>query len=111
MLLARGAWSDQSSPAVSMLRILGSLRISTKLVTVSLLGILFVGIMIANQVFGDRSVERGTVRALDQQEIARLAIATKSESRRMQVAVRDLRLARSEADIRAAEDRMAAARK
>lgn len=94
-----------------MLRILGSLRISTKLVTVALVGILFVGVMISSQIFGGRSIERGIVRALDQQEITRLAIETKAHARWMQVAVRDLRLARTETDIRAAEDRMAVARK
>ncbi|WP_234685858.1 methyl-accepting chemotaxis protein [Bradyrhizobium monzae] len=94
-----------------MSRILGSLRISTKLVSSSLIGILFVGAMIANQIFVNGSVETGIDKAIDQQEIVRLAIETKADARRMQVAVRDLRLAKTEDDIRDGEDRLAAARK
>jgi len=94
-----------------MLRILGRLRISTKLVSAALVGILFVAAMISNQIYGNRSVDLGMVMALDRQEIARLAVETKAEARRMQVAVRDLRLGKVEADILAAKDKFAAARK
>lgn len=94
-----------------MLDVLSRFRISTKLVTPALGGIFFVAVMIASQVAGNASVERGLGSALDQQEIARLAIAAKSEARQMQVAVRDLRLAKTEADIRAAEERLAAGRR
>lgn len=94
-----------------MSRILGSLHISTKLVSASIVGILFVAVMIVNQVLANGSVERGIAKAIDQQEIARLAVDVKADARRMQVAVRDLRLAKSEDDIRAGDDRLAAARK
>ena len=93
-----------------MSRMFGSLRISTKLMSASLIGILFVAIMIVSQILGNESVERSIARALDQQEIARLAVETKADARRMQIAVRDLRLAKIEPDILAAEDRLTAAR-
>ncbi|MGL9622445.1 methyl-accepting chemotaxis protein [Bradyrhizobium sp. U531] len=93
-----------------MSRFLSRLRISTKLVGASILGILFVAAMIVNQTVGNATVERGISNAIDQQEIARLAFETKGEARRMQVFVRDLRLAKSEADTKAGEDRLAAAR-
>jgi methyl-accepting chemotaxis protein len=93
-----------------MFHVLSRFRISTKLVTAALGGIFFVAIMIASQVNGNASIERGLGSALDQQEIARLAIAAKAEARQMQVAVRDLRLAKTEADIGAAEERLAAGR-
>lgn len=94
-----------------MSRILGSLRISTKLVSASIVGILFVAAMIGGQVFANGNVERGIAKAIDQQEIARLASDVKADARRMQVAVRDLRLAKTEDDIRAGEDRLGGARK
>lgn len=94
-----------------MSRILARFRISTKLVGASLAGILFVAAMILNQISGNESVERGIAKAIEQQEIARLAIETKSEARRMQVFVRDLRLARTEADVKGGEERLAAASK
>ncbi|MDP3691511.1 methyl-accepting chemotaxis protein [Bradyrhizobium sp.] len=94
-----------------MSRILSRLRISTKLVSAPLVGMLFVAAMIANQVVANGGVETGIINAIDQQEIARLAIEVKADARRMQVAVRDLHLAKTEEDIRAGEDRLAAARK
>lgn len=89
----------------------GRLRISTKLVSASVVGVLFVVAMIVNQVLGSGSVERGIAAAIDQQEIARLAGDVKADARRMQVAVRDLRLAKSEEDIQAGETRLSKARK
>ena len=94
-----------------MSRIVGSVRISTKLVSASIVGILFVVAMIVNQFLANGGVERGIIKAIDQQEIARLAIEVKADARRMQVAVRDLRLARSEDAIRAAEGSLDAAHK
>ncbi|WP_257165930.1 methyl-accepting chemotaxis protein [Bradyrhizobium sp. SRS-191] len=93
-----------------MLHLLNRFRISTKLVTAALAGVASVIIMIAGQVVCNASIERDLGRAFDQQEIVRLAIETKAESRQMQVAVRDLRLARSETDIAAAEQRLSGGR-
>ncbi|NPV23541.1 methyl-accepting chemotaxis protein [Bradyrhizobium aeschynomenes] len=94
-----------------MFHVLSRFKISTKLVTAALGGTFFVAIMIASQVAGNASIERGLGSALDQQEIARLAIAAKAEARQMQVAVRDLRLAKTETEISAAEERLAAGRR
>jgi len=96
---------------ITMSRLLARLRISTKLVTASLIGMLFVGAMIVNQILGNASIERGISNAIDQQEIARLALQTKADARRMQVSVRDLRLAKTEIDVHAGEDGLAAAGK
>ena len=94
-----------------MSRLFARFRISTKLVGASLVGILFVAAMILNQILADANVERGISKAIDQQEMARQAGDAKGEARRMQVFVRDLRLARSQADIKAGEDNLAAAGK
>ena len=94
-----------------MPRMIASIRISTKLVTASLVGTLFVAAMIANQVLGNASAERGTAKALEQQEIARLAIGVEAEVRRMQVAVRDMRLASTDSAIHSGEGVLAAAGK
>jgi methyl-accepting chemotaxis protein len=92
-----------------MSRILARFRISTKLVGASLVGIFFVAAMILNQISGNGGVERGITKAIDQQEMARQAADAKGDARRMQVFVRDLRLARAEADIKAGEDSLVAA--
>jgi methyl-accepting chemotaxis protein len=92
-----------------MLHILGRFRISTKLIAASLTGIAVVGLMIASQVMDNVAIDRGMHKAIVQQEIARLAVETKSNSRRMQIAVRDIRLAKAEADIQVAEQRLVAA--
>jgi methyl-accepting chemotaxis protein len=94
-----------------MLRILARFRISTKLVGASLVGILFVAAMILNQISGNGNVQGGIAKAIEQQEIARLALETKSDARRMQVFVRDLRLAKTEVDVKSGEERLVAAGK
>ncbi|CCE01415.1 HAMP domain-containing methyl-accepting chemotaxis protein [Bradyrhizobium sp. STM 3809] len=94
-----------------MLRFLDRFRISTKLVTATLGGMIFVLIMISSQIMGNASIDRDLNLAFDQQEIARLAIDAKAAARQMQLAVRDIRLAKSDAEIGAAEQRLADGRR
>ncbi|WP_244423228.1 methyl-accepting chemotaxis protein [Bradyrhizobium sp. ORS 375] len=79
--------------------------------TATLGGMVFVVIMITSQVVGNASIDRDLGRAFEQQEVAGLAIDTKAAARQMQLAVRDIRLARSDAEIRAAEQHLADGRR
>ncbi|CAL75917.1 putative methyl-accepting chemotaxis receptor/sensory transducer; putative signal peptide [Bradyrhizobium sp. ORS 278] len=94
-----------------MFRFLNRFRISTKLVTATLGGMMFVVIMITSQIVGNASIDRDLNLAFDQQDIARLAMDTKAAARQMQLAVRDIRLANSDAEIGAAEQRLADGRR
>jgi methyl-accepting chemotaxis protein len=75
-----------------------NLRIGTKLGIASALGILLVIGMLTNQQLSDAAVERATKAAEAQEGIALNAQAAETAVRRMQVAVRDMRLARSVED-------------
>ncbi|WP_128924173.1 methyl-accepting chemotaxis protein [Bradyrhizobium guangxiense] len=85
-----------------MLSLVQNLKIGTKLAIASALGVLLVGAMIASQMLGNVSVREITESAVAQQQIARDAVKTEGAVRRMQLAVRDLRLANSQADIQKA---------
>ncbi|MBR0959059.1 methyl-accepting chemotaxis protein [Bradyrhizobium japonicum] len=79
-----------------------NLQIGTKLAIASALGGLLVGAMIASQMLGNASIRETSQSALAQQQIARDAVKAEAAVRGMQLAVRDLRLANSSADIQKA---------
>ena len=89
-------------------RIIQNLRIGTKLLITSALGVLLVGSMIASQIYGNAGVRQTYQSAIVQQTIARDAIDAKASLRGMQTGVRDLRLANSPADFNKASDYVAA---
>ena len=85
-----------------MLRFVQDLRIGTKLAVAAAIGILLVGLTLASQIIGNASINRTNDDASAQASIARDAANAKSSIRGMQVAVRDLRLATSLADLQKA---------
>ncbi|MDD1537535.1 MULTISPECIES: methyl-accepting chemotaxis protein [unclassified Bradyrhizobium] len=85
-----------------MLSLARNLRIGTKLAIASALGVFLVGAMIASQMLGNASIRESSQSALAQQQIARDAVEAEVTVRGMQLAVRDLRLANSSADIQKA---------
>ncbi|MCA1433431.1 MULTISPECIES: methyl-accepting chemotaxis protein [unclassified Bradyrhizobium] len=85
-----------------MLSLVQNLRIGTKLAIASALGVLLVGAMIASQMLGNAGIRESSQSALAQQQIARDAVKAEAAVRGMQLAVRDLRLANSPADIQKA---------
>ncbi len=85
-----------------MLSLVQNLKIGTKLAIASALGVLLVGAMIASQMLGNASIRESSQSALAQQQIARDAVKAEVAVRGMQLAVRDLRLANSSADIQKA---------
>ncbi|WP_208639276.1 methyl-accepting chemotaxis protein [Bradyrhizobium forestalis] len=85
-----------------MLSLFRNLQIGTKLAIASALGGLLVGAMIASQMLGNASIRETSQSALAQQQIARDAVKAEAAVRGMQLAVRDLRLAHSSADIQKA---------
>ncbi|WP_028134919.1 methyl-accepting chemotaxis protein [Bradyrhizobium japonicum] len=85
-----------------MLSLIQNLKIGTKLAIASALGVLLVGAMIASQMLGNAGMRESSESALAQQQIARTAVKAEAAVRGMQLAVRDLRLANSPADIQKA---------
>ncbi len=85
-----------------MFSLLQNLQIGTKLAIASALGVLLLGAMIASQTLGNASIREASQSALAQQQIARDAVKAEATVRGMQLAVRDIRLANSPADIQKA---------
>ncbi|WP_448033860.1 methyl-accepting chemotaxis protein [Bradyrhizobium liaoningense] len=85
-----------------MLSLFRNLQIGTKLAIASALGVCLVGAMIASQMLGNASIRETSQNALAQQEIARDALRAEVAVRGMQLAVRDVRLANSAADLQKA---------
>ncbi|MFZ5717498.1 MAG: methyl-accepting chemotaxis protein [Bradyrhizobium sp.] len=85
-----------------MFSLLQNLQIGTKLAIASALGVLLVGAMIASQTLGNASIRETSQSALAQQQIARDAVKAEATVRGMQLAVRDIRVANSPADIQKA---------
>ena len=88
-------------------RIILNLRIGTKLAIASAISMLLVAAMIATQLMGNAAVRTKSDAAATQQTIARDAAEAKASIRGMQVGVRDLRLARTTADLQKAADYLA----
>ncbi|MBW7960743.1 methyl-accepting chemotaxis protein [Bradyrhizobium sp. BR 10261] len=87
-----------------MLGLIQNLRIGTKLAIASALGILLLLSMMASQIVGNGNVRRTNQAALVQLELARDAVEAKLAVRSMQLAVRDIRLGNSTAELKKAGD-------
>jgi len=74
---------------------LSNIRIGIKLAIMSGLGVLLMAAMIATQMMGNASVRRANESAISQQNIARDSMTVRALETRMQLGVRDVRLARS----------------
>src|SRR5262245_26873245 len=98
-----------------MIRLIQDLRIGTKLAITSALAILLMAGMLYLQVTGGSHVRETTTYAARQQTIAMSAAEAKASVRGMQLGIRDVLLAHSEADVQKASsyfaDRVAAALK
>ena len=90
-----------------MTGIIQNLRIGTKLLITSVLGILLVGAMMASQIYGNAGVRRANQSAAVEQAIAHDAIDAKASLRGMQIGVRDIRLANTPADMQKANGYLA----
>src|SRR5215470_6212407 len=85
-----------------MIRIIQDLRIGTKLAITSALAILMMAGMLYLQVTGGSHVRETTTYAAQQQTIALSAAEAKASVRGMQLGIRDVLLAHSEADLQKA---------
>jgi methyl-accepting chemotaxis protein len=94
-----------------MLRIIQNLRIGTKLAVTSALSILLLGGLIFAQITGNAAVRQASDSAGVQQTIARNGIDAKASFRGMMLGVRDIRLASTSAELRAAQEYLAARHK
>jgi len=88
-------------------RIILNLRIGTKLAIASAVSVLLVAAMIAAQIMGNAAVRASSDAATAQQTIARDAANAEAAIRGMQIGVRDIRLARTAADLQKATDILA----
>jgi len=88
-------------------RIILNLRIGTKLAIASAVSVLLVAAMIAGQIMGNAAVRASSDAATAQQTIARDAANAEAAIRGMQIGVRDIRLARTAADLQKATDILA----
>ncbi|GLH80079.1 methyl-accepting chemotaxis protein [Bradyrhizobium sp. SSBR45G] len=84
------------------------MRIGTKLAVSSLLSILLVGTLIYVQMTGDAAVRAANDIADRQNVILQDAIEAKAAVRGMQIGIRDIRLAKTEAELKAGSDYMSA---
>jgi hypothetical protein len=91
-----------------MSRFLLNLSIGVKLGIASGLGVLLVATMVIVQMHANTAIRDLDARMSGQQTIARDAVEAKASVAGMQVAVRDLRLANSSADLQKAVDNLAA---
>ncbi len=87
-----------------MTRIILNFRIGTKLAIASAISVLLVAAMITGQIIGNSAVRATSEAAAAQQTIARDAANARSSIRGMQIGVRDIRLARTAADLQKATD-------
>ena len=86
-----------------------NLKIGTKLAITSVLSILLIAALAVVQMTGGKSVTAANNAAAAQQEAARDVMAAKAAIRAVQVGVRELRLARSPAELRNASDNIKSA--
>ena len=89
------------------MQIVQNLRIGTKLAVTSLLTILLIGGMILSEISGNAAVRQKSEAAGAQQTIARTAIEMKAAIRGMIIGVRDIRSAKTEAEMQTARDLLA----
>ncbi|MDP2297648.1 MAG: methyl-accepting chemotaxis protein, partial [Pseudolabrys sp.] len=81
---------------------LSNISIGIKLSIMSGLGVLLMATMIATQMMGNASVRAANNTAVTQQHISNNLQAAKASERGMQISVRDIRLAQSDADMKRA---------
>ena len=89
------------------MQIVQNLRIGTKLAVTSLLTILLIGGMILSEISGNAAVRQKSDAAGAQQTIARTAVEMKAAIRGMMIGVRDIRSAKTEAEMQTARDLLA----
>jgi len=89
------------------MQIVQNLRIGTKLAVTSLLTILLIGGMILSEISGNAAVRQKSEDAGAQQTIARTAVEMKAAIRGMMIGVRDIRSAKTEAEMQTARDLLA----
>jgi methyl-accepting chemotaxis protein len=89
------------------MQIVQNLRIGTKLAVTSLLTILLIGGMILSEISGNAAVRQKSEAAGAQQTIARTAVEMKAAIRGMMIGVRDIRSAKTEAEMQSARDLLA----
>src|SRR6476646_10026191 len=92
----------------SITRLLLNLSIGAKLGIASGLGVLLVVTMVVVQMHANAATRDLDTRMTAQQTIARDAVETKASIAGMQVAIRDIRMANSPADLQKANDNLAA---
>jgi methyl-accepting chemotaxis protein len=84
-----------------------NLRIGAKLGLASALGVVFVALMIANQLMGNAAVSRTNESALTQAGTARAAIEGKAAARGLQIGALSIRFATTEDELQKARDYLA----
>jgi hypothetical protein len=92
----RSIASQDDSPEIErtmMFAKLSNVRIGTKLAVISGLSILLVALMAGGQMWGNSKVRSSIAGAKQQQEVSHDVVAVKAAERRMQISVRDIRLA------------------
>ena len=89
-----------------MLRI-SDIRIGTKLIVMSAMGVLLVGAMVFSQISGNSSVSQSNDAAFNQQRLARAVVEAKAAARGMQVGLLDLRLAATGPELEKAKQALA----
>ena len=90
-----------------MIRFFQNLRIGAKLGLASSLGVLFVALMIANQLTGSRAINRTHDSTLAQGETARAAIDAKAAARGLQIGALTIRVANGDAELESAKEYLA----
>ena len=87
-----------------MHKLISRLRIGAKLAIMSGIGIVFVAVMIVSQILGSGLVARSSEDADAQRRITRDAAEIKASVRGLMVGARDIRLAQTPEDIKAASE-------
>jgi hypothetical protein len=90
-----------------MTRLIENLRIGTKLGIASGLGVLFIVLVIGNQLISNSAVKEREAGAFAQGETARAAIEAKSAARGLQIGALDIRFANSDEDLAKAKEYLA----
>ncbi|MBI5261672.1 MAG: HAMP domain-containing protein [Bradyrhizobium sp.] len=87
-----------------MIALFNNLRIGAKLGVAAALGILFVGLMITNQIAGSAAVNRANESALTQAGTARAAVEMKAAARGLQIGAINIRFAATDDELQKAKD-------
>ena len=90
-----------------MIRFFQNLSIGTKLGLTSGLGVVFVALMIANQLMGSSAVNLSHQSTLDQAGTARAAIDAKAAARGLQTGALNIRVANGDAELETAKEYLA----